>query len=142
MDESVISESVSPLGGCIARLWGSLLAWLSPLFFVAFMLFVFGFSIKFSDAYDCIMQAVEQDPQVIRAIGEPVTPGFFAWTTSYEGGFGYSSGHFYTAVSGLRGRGRIEAAFQSDPIYDLLISIRFKFQGEETEIYRGAYECP
>jgi hypothetical protein len=138
----VISESVSPLKGIVIWFWKLFTRLLLMVLLPIFMLFIFGFSIKLTDAYTCIMHIVEQEPQVITKIGEPVTPGFFAWTTSYEGGFGYSTGHFYTAISGPRGRGRIEAAFESDPIYDMLLRIQFKIDGEESELYRGAYECP
>ena len=138
----VIDESVLPLKEIVTRLWKVTIGLAQLIFFPAFMLFIFGFSIKLSGAYACIMQIVEQDPRVIAEIGEPVIPGFFAWTTSYEGGFGYSTGHFYTSVSGPRGRGRIEAAFQSDPIYDILMNIKFKIHGVETELYRGALACP
>ncbi|HEY85922.1 MAG TPA: hypothetical protein G4N96_12520 [Chloroflexi bacterium] len=132
-----ISESASPLKGIADRLF----ALLQLVFFPAFLLFIFGFSIKLTGAYTCIMDVVEQDTRVTAAIGEPVTPGFFAWTTSYEGGFGHSTGHFYTFVSGPQGRGRIEASFGSSTLYDLLINIKFKIHGRETELYRGAYEC-
>lgn len=143
MDENINEyESMWPSKEIVTRLWTVTIGLVQLVFFPAFLLFIFGFSIKLTGAYACIMQVVEQDPQVIEAIGEPVTPSFFAWTTSYEGGLGYSTGHFYTSVSGPRGRGRIEAAFQSDPIYDLLLNIKFKIHGDETELYRGAYECP
>ncbi len=138
--DDFISES--PIKEMVTSLWRILVCFLQFIFFPTFLLFIFGFSIKLTGAYTCIMQTVEQDPRVFAEIGAPVTPGIFAWTTSFEGGFGYSTGHFYTSVSGPRGRGRIETAFQSDPIYDLLINIKFKIHGDETELYRGALGCP
>jgi len=140
--DNILNESVSPLKEIVIRIWKLGIGFLQLVFIPAILFFVFGFSIKLTDAYVCIIQIVEQDPRVNEEIGEPITPGFLAWTTSYEGGFGYSTGHFYTSVSGPQGNGRIEASFESDPIYNLLVNIKLKVNGEETEIYRGAYECP
>jgi hypothetical protein len=104
------------------------------------LVYVFGFSIKTSDEYDCVLQTAGQSTQVISVTGEPITPGLFAWTSYFESGGGLRQGQFYTTLSGPRGRGRIQAQFYRTPI-GATLGIWFKTGGEEIEVYNGAYPC-
>lgn len=91
--------------------------------------------------YDCVIQTTSQSAQVIAVTGEPVTPGLFAWTVYFESGGGLRQGQFYTALSGPRGRGRIQAQFYRTPI-GATLGIWFKTSAEEIEVYNGRYPCP
>ncbi len=105
------------------------------------LLYIFGFSVKTSAEYDCVMQTTRQSRQVISVTGEPLTPGLFAWITYFESGGGLRQGQFYTTLSGPRGRGRIQAQFYRTPV-GATLGIRFKTGGEDVEVYYGEYPCP
>jgi len=104
------------------------------------LLYIFGFAIKTSTEYDCVIQTVRQSASVIAITGEPITPGMFAWTVYFESGGGLRQGQFYTTISGPRGRGRIQAQFYRTPV-GATLGIWFKAEGEELEVYNGAYPC-
>ncbi len=105
-----------------------------------FMLFIFGFSIKTTPEYRCVIQTVTHDRQVVAITGEPVSPGFFAWTGFFESGGGVRQGSFSTRVSGPAGAGTIQAQFYRTPLGEKL-GIWFKAKGDELTIYDGDYPC-
>jgi len=105
------------------------------------LLYIFGFSIKTSEEYNCAIQVAGQSRSVVGVTGEPITPGLFAWITYFESGGGLRQGQFFTTLSGPRGRGRIQVQFYRTPIGSTL-SVWFKTGGQEMEIYNGAYPCP
>ncbi|MBN2392425.1 MAG: hypothetical protein JXR84_16970 [Anaerolineae bacterium] len=105
------------------------------------LLYVFGFSIKTSEEYACVLDTAERSARVIRVTGEPVTPGLFAWTSYFESGGGERQGQFSTTLSGPRGKGRLQAQFYRTPI-GATLGIWFKTSQGETEVYNGAYPCP
>ena len=109
--------------------------------FPAVMVFFFGLFIKTTDEYACVMRTVEQHPEVVEALGEPIEAGFFAWSPFFESGGHVRQGYFITRVSGPRGRGKIKADFYRAPIGSTL-SVWFKTGGQEMEIHNGAYPCP
>jgi len=106
-----------------------------------FLLYIFGFSVKTSAEYDCVMQTVGRSRQVVAVTGEPPAPGLFAWITYFESGGGLRQGQFFTTLSGPRGRGRIQAQFYRTPVGSTL-GIWFKTDGKEIEVYNGTYPCP
>ncbi len=105
------------------------------------LLGVFGFAIKTTPEYDCVIRLANSNALVADAVGEPVTPGLFAWTTYFESGGGLRQGRFSTALSGPRGRARIVAQFYRTPV-GATLGVWLKTGGEEIEIYNGTYPCP
>jgi hypothetical protein len=124
----------------LKRLWKIGVALVTGAIFPVFMLFIFGFSIKTTPEYACVMQMVESNRQVVNVTGEPVTPGFFAWTGFFESGGGVRQGSFSTRVSGPQGRVTIQAQFYRTPIGETL-GIWLKVKGDELTLYNGDYPC-
>ncbi|MDI6768645.1 MAG: hypothetical protein QMD04_03100 [Anaerolineales bacterium] len=115
--------------------------WLTIIPMLAIALGFFGFFMKTTDEYACAIQTVRQSPRVVALIGEPVTPGLFAWTPFFESGGGLRQGILFTTISGPKGSGTLRAEFYRTPIGATLYMI-FKAGGEELVIYDGVYPCP
>lgn len=127
---------------------GALAGCLSTFFFLALiavvpliLLYVFGFSIKTTPEYDCVIHMVKSRERVVAVTGEPIAPGLFAWTSYFESGGGLRQGRFSTALSGPQGRATIQAEFYRTPI-GATLGIWLKTGREEIEIYSGEYPCP
>ena len=109
--------------------------------FPLFMLYIFGYSIKSSEEYACVLQIPERNRQVLAVTGDPVTPYFFAWISYFESGGGERQGNFSTGISGPNGSGTIQAQFYRTPVGQSL-GIWFSSAGTEIEVYNGHYPCP
>ncbi len=127
----------SALRGCGRPLVYFVMLMIIPLI----LLYIFGFSIKTSEEYACVLQLAERNPEVIGVTGEPVTPGLFAWISYFESGGGERQGAFATALSGPQGKGRLKAQFYRTPI-GASLGVWFKTSAGEIEVYNGAYPCP
>ena len=137
IDADSMPTPLSALRGCGRRLASLALFAIVPLL----LLYIFGFSIKTSEEYACVLDTAERSAQVIEITGEPVTPGLFAWTSYFESGGGERQGQFSTSLSGPRGKGRLQAQFYRTPV-GATLGIWVKAGGEESEVYNGAYPCP
>lgn len=126
----------SPLTQILRLLGSLLLALLVP----GILIYAFGFSMKATAEYTCALRMVERDAQAVAMLGEPLTPGLFAWTPYFESGGGERRGQFSTSVSGPRGHGSIRAQFYRTPLGGML-GVWLKIVGEEYEIYNGTYPC-
>lgn len=104
------------------------------------LLYVFGFSAKTTEEYACVLRTVERSEDIIVITGEPLKPGFFAWTSYFESSGGLRQGNFSTTLSGPRGRARIQAQFYRTPVGETL-GIWLKKGREEITIYNGNYPC-
>ncbi len=104
------------------------------------LLYVFGFSIKTSEEYACVLQLAEHSAEVVEITGEPLTPGLFAWTSYYESGGGLRQGRFSTLISGPRGKGTLIAEFYRTPV-GATLGLWLKTGGEEIAVYYGNYPC-
>ncbi len=135
------SDTTTPVFQGVLRRWWGILGTLALVAIVPLiLLYVFGFSIKTTDEYACVLGIVEQSEDVIVVTGEPLTPGFFAWTSYFESGGGLRQGQFSTTVSGPKGRARIQAQFYRTPVGESL-GIWLKKGREEITIYNGSYPC-
>jgi hypothetical protein len=105
-----------------------------------FLLYIFGFSIKSSSEYGCVMRILEENRQVLSITGSPIQPGLFAWIKYYERGGMISQGTFFTYISGPRGSGTVDVGFYHAPIGSSL-GIWFTSKGEEIEVFDGEYPC-
>lgn len=124
-------------GRNIKAVFGAALLAMLP---VAILLYVFGFSAKTGSEYKCVMRIAEESQQVVSVTGSPIKPGLFAWTKYYESGGATSQGAFFTAISGPKGDGTIDAGYYHSPNGDSL-GIWFKAHNEKIEIYNGKYPC-
>ncbi len=104
------------------------------------LLGVFGFAIKTTEEYKCVLSIAEQSEDVIVVTGEPLTPGLFAWTSYFESSGGLRQGQFSTTLSGPKGRARIQAQFYRTPI-GATLGVWLKKDREEIVIYNGSYPC-
>lgn len=123
------------------KIWRVLRLVLLSLIGPVVLAFFFLFFIKTTEEYSCVLQTVQQDPDVVKALGEPVEPGLFAWMPFFESGGHVRQGYFTTTVSGPRGKGKIKADFYRAPVGSTL-EILFEFEGDETVLYSGPYVCP
>lgn len=135
--ESTPPTFTSALRGCGRTLGSFVMIMIIPLI----LLYIFGFSIKTSEEYACVLQLAERNPEVIGVTGEPVTPGLFAWISYFESGGGERQGAFSTALSGPHGKGRLKVQFYRTPI-GASLGVWFKTSAGEIEVYNGAYPCP
>ena len=117
-------------------------AWTLALFAIVplILLYVFGFSAKNTEEYACALRTAEQSAEVSRLIGEPITPGLFAWTSYFESGGGLRQGRFSTGVSGPRGKGTLIVEFYRTPV-GATLGLWLKTGGEEITVYYGNYPC-
>ncbi len=106
------------------------------------LVFAFFFTIfpKTTAAYDCTMEQVRQSDLVVRALGEPLEPGFFALLSSHESSGSQSQTIFSTGIEGPRGKGRIRADAYRAPAGSYLL-VQFKGEGDWTDVYNGSYPC-
>ncbi len=138
---STEGDTSAPAFQGVLRRWWDILGTLALVTIVPLiLLYVFGFSIKTTDEYACVLGIVEQSEDVVVVTGEPLTPGLFAWTSYFESGGGLRQGQFSTTVSGPKGRARIQAQFYRTPVGESL-GIWLKKGREEITIYNGSYPC-
>ena len=121
---------------------GCSLFWL--LFFlgmITLFAFMFGYFIKTTDEYACVLQITQQNNELVRSLGEPIEPGFFGWLSNYGGEGQQFEASFRTAVSGSRDSGSIRAQIYRSPIGSAM-TIEFSGDAGDILIYDGPYQCP
>jgi len=138
-----IDDYSSPpmVGNALLSCLRRLLSWAMFLAVPLVLLYVFGFSIKTSEEYACVLQIAESTPEIIEITGEPVSPGTFAWISYFESGGGERQGAFATALTGPQGKGTLKAQFYRTPI-GAQLGVWFKTSAGEIEIYNSTYPCP
>ncbi len=126
--------------GCGRKLFG--LGMFAFWFFVfpAFFLYIFGFSMKTSDEYECAMEKVSKSKTVKKHIGRPVEPGLFVWLSSSESSSNRSESYFGTSLKGPKGEGYLNVASFRSPIGSRL-SLRLEVGDEEYTLYDGDWPC-
>jgi len=118
-----------------------LFGFLFALGMIAFFAFMFGYFIKTTDEYACVLQITQQHDALVRNLGEPIEPGLIAWLSRYGGEGSQFEASFRTAVSGPRGNGRIRAQIYRNPVGSAM-KIEFSGDGGDILIYDGPYQCP
>ncbi len=109
--------------------------------FVGLFLFIFGFHIKWTEAYACSLAEARRSPAVIAELGDPVATGFFARSYSYSQGGGVTTASFSTALKGPKGEGRLFVNWYSSPIGSSL-QMELEKEGRKYPVYAGAAQCP
>ncbi len=108
---------------------------------IALFAFMFTYFIKMTDEYACVLQITRQNDDLVRALGEPIEPGFFAWSSKYGGEGQQFEASFGTAVSGPRDKGNIRAQIYRSPVGSAM-TIEFSGAAGDVLIYDGPYQCP
>jgi predicted ferric reductase len=105
-----------------------------------FMAYIFGFSIKGSNEYACVLEQVGRNREVTRQLGEPLEPGYFAWLSYSESQGNMRRGAFTTSISGPRDNGRVRAEYYRAPVGSYLY---IQFNGGEgwLDLFQGDYPC-
>lgn len=136
-----VLDSDFPLRQTLRKIWG--VTWVLALLALVplILLFVFGFSVKTTGEYACVMGFVENDRQIADVLGQPATPGLFAWLSYFESGGGLRQGRFSVRLSGPEGQGVLKAQFYRTPIGSSL-GVWLDMGTREVEVYNGAYPCP
>ncbi len=108
--------------------------------FAAFMIYIFGFSIKSSVMYRCAVQMAESNPQVVKLIGTPIKADNCAWISNYESSGSNENGHFTTQLSGPKGSGTLSVdGSHSRSGTDL--DVTCEVNGEAVQVHSGAAQC-
>lgn len=105
------------------------------------MVLGFGLGIKLTDEYACTMTVVQRHPQVIEELGQPLTPGFLAWTQSYESVPHGTRMYFTSSVSGPRGSGQVRANIHRLSTSESYMIEYQDLAGDWVRLYSGGNPC-
>ena len=108
--------------------------------FVGLFVYIFGFYVKGTDAYECALTEARRNPAVIAELGEPIEAGTFAWTPSYAQEGSVTDASFSTTLSGPKGKGWLSVRWYNSPVGS---SMRLDFEkgGMTSTVYGGTIPC-
>src|SRR5688572_12060789 len=86
------------------------------LVFGAFFFVLFGFAIKWTDAYACSIAEARRSPAVISQLGEPIDAGFFAWSFGYSQELSVTDTSYSTELTGPKGEGTLRVRWYNSPV--------------------------
>ncbi len=130
-----VRRGAAGCGGC-----GCLTSLLFVAIFVAFMLWVFGASIKGSVLYQCAVQKAQGNANVVKLIGTPIKADSFAWITNYSSSGARESGHFTTSLSGPKGSGLLDVTGTHDS-RGTQLNITFASGEQTVRVNSGTAAC-
>jgi len=107
-----------------------------PVLFVS----IFALGIRWTDAYACSITEAKRSPALIAAIGEPVEPGFFAWSFAYRQEGSTTDAAYSTNVSGPKGAGTLRVQFYRSPVGSSL-AMDLEKDGNTDVVHRGPAQC-
>jgi hypothetical protein len=129
-----------PIAGFLLnRLWLPVLL-LVILIFGGFFFVLFGFAIKWTEAYACSISEARRSPAVIAQLGEPINTGFFAWSFGYSQELSVTNTSYSTALTGPNGEGTLRVRWYKSPIGSSLQMVLEK-DGSEHSVYSGPIPC-
>src|SRR5687767_64074 len=123
----------------LRRLWIPVFL-LVLLVFGGFFFVLFGFAIKWTDAYACSIAEARRSPVVISQLGEPINTGFFAWSFGYSQDLSVTNTSFSTALTGPKGEGTLRVRWYNSPIGSSLQMVLEK-DGSQQSVYSGPIPC-
>lgn len=132
-----IAEPIA--GFLLNRLWLPV-SLLVLLVFGGFFFVLFGFAIKWTEAYACSIAEARRSPSVIAQLGEPVDPGFFAWSFGYSQQLSVTDTSFSTALTGPKGQGTLRVRWYNSPVGSSLQMVLDK-DGSQHSVYSGSIPC-
>lgn len=109
--------------------------------FGGFFFALFGWAIKLTDAYTCAIAQARRNAVVIAALGEPIEPGFFAWSGAYRREASVTDTSFRTELHGSKGRGTLRVYWYTAPIGSSL-RMDLEKDGRSQIVYSGPVNCP
>lgn len=131
---------VEPVGNFLLnRIWLPVFL-LVLLVFSAFFFVLFGFAIKWTDAYACSIAEARRSPAVIAQLGEPISAGFFAWSFGYSQELSVTNTSFSTVLTGSQGEGTLRVRWYDSPVGSSLQMILDK-DGSTHTVYSGPIPC-
>lgn len=110
------------------------------LVFGTFFFVIFGFAIKWTEAYSCSIAEARGSPSVIARLGEPVNPGFFAWSFGYSRELSVTNTSFSTALTGPKGEGTLRVHWYKSPVGSSLQMV-LDSDGSQHSVYSGPIPC-
>ena len=110
------------------------------LFFWVLFGYIFAFSMKGTDSYNCAVQQALSDPRVTEALGDDVKPGFFVWLSSSTSGSGVSNSYYRLLLKGSKGIGNLYVATYSAPSISTM-ELEFEEDGKSVQLYSGSTPC-
>lgn len=110
------------------------------LVFGGFFFVLFGFAIKWTEAYACSIAEARRSPAGIAQLGEPIDPGFFAWSFGYSHELSVTDTSFSTALNGPKGTGTLRVRWYDSPVGSSLRMVLDK-DGAQHSIYSGPIPC-
>jgi hypothetical protein len=119
--------------------WTILLAFF--LCFGGFFFVLFGWAIKLTDAYACSVGQAGRNAAVIAELGEPIEPGFFAWSGAYRREASVTDTSFRTELYGPKGRGTLRVYWYTAPVGSSL-RMDLEKDGRSQTVYSGPVNCP
>lgn len=119
---------------------GRLLFLAAVLAFVGFFVYIFGLHIKGTDAYACALAEARRSPVVIAELGEPIEPGFFAWTSNYSQEGSVTDTSFRITLEGPKGKGGLKTRWYLSPVGSAL-HLELEKGGRRRVVYTGAIPC-
>ncbi len=108
--------------------------------FIGLFVYIFGFYVKSTDAYDCALTEARRNPAVIAGLGEPIEAGLFAWSSSYSQEGSVTDASFGTAVSGPKGKGWLSVRWYNSPVGSSM-RLDFEKDGMTSMVYSGTIPC-
>ena len=129
-----------PIAGFLVnRLWLPVLL-LVLLIFGGFFFVLFGFAIKWTEAYACSIAEARRSPAVIAQLGEPINTGFFAWSFGYSHELSVTDTSYSTALTGPKGEGTLRVRWYKSPVGSSLQMVLEK-DGSQHSVYSGPIPC-
>ncbi|HEY5883787.1 MAG TPA: cytochrome c oxidase assembly factor Coa1 family protein [Pyrinomonadaceae bacterium] len=110
------------------------------LIFGGFFFVLFGFAIKWTEAYACSIAEARRSQAVIAQLGEPIDPGFFAWSFGYSHELSVTDTSFSTVLNGPKGTGTLRVRWYDSPVGSSLQMVLDK-DGTQQSIYSGPIPC-
>ena len=123
----------------IFRLWLPVVL-LVLLVFGGFFFLLFGFAIKWTEAYACSIAEARRSPVVISHLGEPIEPGFFAWSFGYSHELSVTNTSYSTVLTGPKGEGTLRVGWYKSPIGSSL-QMTLEKDGSQHSVYNGTIPC-
>lgn len=110
------------------------------LFFWVLFGYIFAYSMKGTESYNCALKLARENPQVAAELGANPEPGFFVWTGSSESGGGVSRSSYRFLLKGKKGIGNLYVNSYSAPGMNNL-KVALEHDGKQIHIIDGPAPC-
>jgi hypothetical protein len=101
----------------------------------------FGLGIKLTEDYTCTMTVIQQHQLVIEELGQPLKPGFLAWTRSYASNQNGVRMDFTSSISGPHGSRQVRANIHRLSVSESYLIEYQNLAGDWVQLYSGSNPC-